>query len=337
MKMNKILNDKKNVVIIILTIIFFLILGLKNVFADAVSSSSVSMSSTDSTRVKYRLDLLASKPRPSTCPGHKICIATSFKVGDYVQMIPTSTSYTIPSSLTGYDSDQTIMPSQLRLWRVIRINQDGTIEMVSEYLSYNYVYFKGTVGYANIVGALNFISKLYGNSKYTIKTRYVGYKSQTEFIFDTSNFDGTKSSYPWSDSTTTELYRASSNENLGGGDTLYQYDLDLISAATGSRLWAYSCSNDSTCSSHSNTGIYWLASRQYWRGAGNTEFYGRYIDGSGHIWTHSTSSISKGFREYYYGWSDDSWGAKIRPIVYLKPGVIPSSGNGTSSSPYILP
>ncbi len=70
-------------------------------------------------------------------------------VGDYVAYTPSKTRYDIANSLTGMDKysetdstlvaiknagKQTIKPSELNLWRVIKKNEDGTIEIVSEYV-----------------------------------------------------------------------------------------------------------------------------------------------------------------------------------------------------------
>ena len=55
-------------------------------------------------------------------------------------MTPTSTSYTLPNELSGCDGTSStciqkeINPSELNLWRVIRKNEDGTIDAVSEYV-----------------------------------------------------------------------------------------------------------------------------------------------------------------------------------------------------------
>ena len=86
-----------------------------------------------------------------------------FKLGDYVNMTPTKTSFTVPMTLTGYTSDQTINPSELNLWRVIKINDNGTVEMVSEYVSSTKIFYRGQIGFTNYVGTLNYIAKQYEN------------------------------------------------------------------------------------------------------------------------------------------------------------------------------
>lgn len=100
-----------------------------------------------------------------TCPDGYICekIKNSLAVGDYVSMTPTKTSYTTDTSKTGYTSTQTINPQELNLWRVISINDDGTVDMVSEYVSSTEIYFQGQTGYLNFVGYLNELSSQYEN------------------------------------------------------------------------------------------------------------------------------------------------------------------------------
>ena len=82
--------------------------------------------------------------------GHNL--TNEVQIGQYVSMTPTSTSYKISKGLTGYSSDQTINPSELNLWRVIKKNEDGTIEMVSDSISSKYVYFNGQTGFLKLVG-----------------------------------------------------------------------------------------------------------------------------------------------------------------------------------------
>ncbi len=136
-------------------------------------------------------------------------------------MTPVAESYTISKELTGYTEDQTITPNELTLWRVLQINQDGTIEIISEYTSSNEIYFKGEVGYRNCIGVLNDIASTYTNSKYTIGSRYPGYNGQTEFI--------TKS-------LSTESINA---EAFGAGYNIYNNDLNLIQSVLNTKI-AYS-------------------------------------------------------------------------------------------------
>ena len=67
---------------------------------------------------------------------HKVRLVDLVNLGDYVEMTPTSTSYTISSSMTGYSTNQTINPSELNLWRVInRWNDRNGIRICFKYSS----------------------------------------------------------------------------------------------------------------------------------------------------------------------------------------------------------
>ena len=47
---------------------------------------------------------------------YNLAKTTNFKVGDYVKMTPTKTSFTVPMTLTGSTVNKTINPSELNLW-----------------------------------------------------------------------------------------------------------------------------------------------------------------------------------------------------------------------------
>lgn len=80
-------------------------------------------------------------------------LTNKLKIGDFVSYTPNSTSYKV----TGADTesannkeriifDRTINPSELNLWRMIRKNDDGTVDVVSEYVSKEKVGIKGDNG-----------------------------------------------------------------------------------------------------------------------------------------------------------------------------------------------
>ena len=241
---------------------------------------------------------------------------TEFKVGDYVSMTPEKTSFNIPKTLTGYENDQTINPSELNLWRVIKINDDATVDMVSEYVSSIDIYFTGQTGYQNLIGTLNYIAKQYENKKYTSGSRHMGYGGQTEYITDVSKFTYPA---PWT-STTSD----NSNESLGGGDILHRIDELLILSAIG-KLIAKNLNGTVTA--------YWEASRFYFYWAEtNYDWSGRVISVDGY----SSRLYNDNFYDYYGGFKEYSEGHSIRPIVTLKSGVKASSGDGSSDSPYML-
>ena len=244
--------------------------------------------------------------------------AVAFKTGDYVKMTPTSTSYTITTAMTGYDTDQTINPSELNLWRVISINSDGTMDLVSEYVSSTNVYFQGKTGYQNFISSLNQIASQYTNSKYTTASRHMGYNGQTGTITDTSALDSTTA--PWTSSTSSST--SMSDESKGGGDREYQKDFNLVKSVLGTAV--------ANKVGTTEAAPYWLASRKYSYNSSTVWYFsGRGIGTGGGLGGSSLYVYRSGSLLTY------RYSRAVRPIITLKSGLTPS-GSGTSSSPYVL-
>ena len=250
----------------------------------------------------------------SFCPSGYACIQkkTTLALGDYVKMTPTKSSYTTDKSKTGYSSTQTINPQELNLWRVIKINNDGTVEMISEHVSSTEVYFKGKTGYQNFVGYLNVLASQYENSTYTKGSKYFGYNGQTEYITDTSKFTNPA---PWTCRTGDS--GCSTVESQGGGDTLYEKDYNLINTVLGNRLASKSGGGGSS---------YWMASRYYhYYSSSRYDWSGRAVD----------ASRDTGNTLYFYDSSSfypADYSNSLRPIVVLKSG-LKYNGVGTKSNP----
>ena len=246
------------------------------------------------------------------------------KLGDYVSLTPSQTSYTIKTSLTGYTSDQTINPSELNLWRVIDIHSDGSFDAVSEYVSSTGVYFRGAIGYANVVGGLQTIAAQYAKSEYTISTRMIGYAGQTPTIVDRSTFDGSQTT-PASTISSQTPTTGIGEEYSGGvaGDTLYLKDYSLVKKVYGSVKANKVGTSTST--------DYWLASRSFLYG--NTSYIEYYAIGV----SYEGNLQRKLLRRYEFGkWVDANPNYSLRPIITLKSGITTSGGSGTKDSPYSL-
>ena len=267
-----------------------------------------SKSGLSSTNVQDALDELYGK----SCPDGYVCLKkkNTLALGDYVKMTPTKSSYTTDASKTGYTSTQTINPQELNLWRVIKLNDDGTVEMISEHVSSVAVYFRGQTGYQNLVGYLNVLASQYENSAYTKGSRYFGYNGQTEYITDTSKFTNPA---PWTSST-----GSGTVESQGGGDTLYTTDYNLINTVLGTRVAAKPGGSSAS---------YWIASRYYNYSSSTTyRWSGRIVSSSG--------STSYSYLYSYKGSSFSTNGSSIslRPIVVLKSG-LQYEGVGTEDYP----
>ena len=285
------------------------ILGASNTVTYDNSHSSLS-----ATNVKDALDELYDR---MNCPDGYTCVLP----GDYISYTPSSTSYSIDSTKTNYTyGSQTINPSELNLWRVLSVNNDGTVDIISEYVSSVNIYFRGQVGYQNLVGYLNVIASQYVNSAYTSRSRYFGYNGQTEYITNTSYFVNPA---PWTCSTGETCSPDPDNyEAYGGGDTGYISDYNLVETVLGSRS-AYKVGTTTATA-------YWMASRYYtYASSTNRHMWaGRYITGTG----------NKNYNSFYYydgGFKTGSYALALRPIVTLKSG-LHYSGSGTSSNPLTL-
>ena len=296
--------------------------ALNKIYATDVDIDTTNISELSSgSTLKDALDGLYKKANSTDCPSGYKCFTkkSTPEVGDYIKMTPTSTSYTTDTSKTGYTSTQTINPSELDMWRVIKVNSDGTIEVVSENISSTAVYFKGQTGYKNLVGYLNELANQYQNTKYTIKARHMGYNGQTEYLTDTANtVDSTETTAPWTCDTGESCNPV---ESQGGGDTLYTNDTDLVKNAIGTLV-----ANKKGLSASD----YWLASRHYYyRSSSDWYYYGRIISSSGNV------SFNKLY-SYYGGFSAGNGSYCLRPILTLKSGISYTAVPGTSEDPFVL-
>ena len=266
------------------------------------------------------------------------------KVGDYISMTPTATSYTIGSDLTGYTSDQAINPSELNLWRVINKNADGTVEMVSDRVSSKSVYFDSKTGFRNLINSLNIIAAQYTDGLHIQSTRHVGYNNQIGILEDTIKF--ASSSKPWPIQTSNgswgecveSKYLCGENEDDGAGDIGYERDYNLINSVYGSMIGNDNLGKAST---------YWLASRYYSTGDSERWSYGgrkvssngELSDGLLYITSRDGTILNSGnsYTSLMSGGNPRRTAARLRVIVTLKTNTEILKGEGTSDIPYILP
>lgn len=255
------------------------------------------------------------------CPSKTFCIPYKFELaeGDYVSYTPEIESYSTDPEYTGWDTIETIYPSELNLWRVLNVNSDGTIELISEYVSSTGVTFYGATGYLNYVGYLNMLADQYKTEGITVDARHFGYNGQTEFIEDTDPTSIFVNPAPFTCSTGgTCSPDPDDNEDKGGGDTLYTTDYNKVESVLGTRK-AYEVGKTTFAN-------YWMASRNYRYG---TSFY---------IWQLRLMSIynwDTTFDVYKYGTSGfvgSNQKYHLRPIVKLKSG-LSYEGLGTIEHP----
>ena len=245
---------------------------------------------------------------------------SSLSLGSYVSYTPSSTSYTTDTAKTGYTSSQTINPSELNLWRVLSVNNDGTVDIISEYTSSVSIYFKGQTAYQNITGYLNELAAQYENSTYTSGSRHFGYNGQTEYITDTTYFTNPA---PWACSTgETCSPDPDDYEAYGGGDDGYLSDNNLVNNVLGTNI---------AMKSGTTTKVsYWTASRYY-----------HYLNTPNYYWRARSITTSGSFSnvllyQYTGSFNSSASNAYLRPIVKLKANLYCGSGTGASDSPCVL-
>ena len=232
------------------------------------------------------------------------------EVGSYIYMMPLRNSYSYNDS--GVSTPQSVDLSELSLWRVLKISDDGIVA-ISHYTSTNSVAFYGPMGYANYVGVLNNIAKQYQDNRYTVGSRMIGYNGQTERITMTNLFDDTFKD----DNCKTPTV----SEQLGGGDELYKEDTDLVKSVYGN-LVAHTRGT--------TTGTqYLIPSRKYvYRNPQNCCYVGCKISESGDV------DCNSALRQYDGNWNSGVVSGRIRPILVFKPDISPTGGDGTEEIPY---
>ncbi len=94
------------------------------------------------------------------------------EIGDYVAYKPDQASnYSLSSSASGYTTNQTVPQENLN-WRVLSINDDGTVDLISYMPTSTSIYFESAKGYNNGVYILNDIAaKQYSNSSLGVTAR----------------------------------------------------------------------------------------------------------------------------------------------------------------------
>ncbi len=259
-------------------------------------------------------------------------IVAGLETGRYISVIPDQSSYTLGTELTGYTEDQTIQPNELTLWRIISMNEDGTMDAISEYTSSRGVSFSTTTGYKNYVKTLKTIAEQYQNSKYTKNARIVGYQGQTEELQDTSSFDGTKIIPPMRTST----FQMNTIEEFlqgVGGDTYYRNDIEKIKNTYQEDLETYGESGLIAygVENKDNKQEYYTSSRMFNYTSDNYyNFSCSFVNKKGIV----DSSCSMRF--YISEWMDRTSSKRIRPIITIKSQVEIESGLGTKEDPYRL-
>ncbi len=265
--------------------------------------------------------IFAEEGKPETPKEEEDIVPTELQIGQYVQMVPSKTEYSITGDMTGCTGttitntscpfNQTINPSELTLWRVLRVNEDGTYDMVSDSISNEKIYLKGAIGSKKLIGTLNKIASQYTDNKYVVRTRAMGFNGQVEEL------DGFPSGLA-----------NPIGEAYGKGDMLYITDTDLVQSVYGS-LRAHRVGENNVYR------VYWLASRYHINGKHTNDLTGNYFDGRGVLASGDLGTLPL----YAFDTSKSieyAKGMHIRPIVTLSHKFAITGGNGAKDTPYIL-
>ena len=256
----------------------------------------------------YNSDCSSYEDKTSDSALHNLSFMS--KLGSYVEMIPTGSNFRV---------DRDIDVSKTNLWRVLKKNSDGTLELIADNPSDGFYMPQGNSSYLNYVDMVNGYASHYKNDKYTINTRCPGYNGQTQKI-DSNNFVIPSSFFISPSSlSTTDATVDNSNEKIGGGDVMYQQDLDLINNVYGTLKANKPYYVGSRVKRIEHKSIY----QWYWDG--------RIIDYSGNL--KSISFITRCSNTCAAGYSGY---AGIRPIITMKANLVIESGKGTKAKPFVL-
>ena len=277
------------------------------------------------------------------------------EIGDYIDYTPdTASSYYLSSTYSGFSSDQTISQITNIKWKIMSINNDGTVDITTESPVNSRVTLRGATGYNNGVYILNDIGRqLYSNSSLNA----VGRSINLEDIEKHYNDAGKK-------------YRDDyvSADGVKYGDTKtynseYGYYPSLYAQEIGSGINSTSTKNDGLNKSDSseltteeyNNANTLTVTQTFYRVPGSNEYYNDnfydvigeigwiatrvvdcYVNGSDHAaaFSFATISIPISNMAYFSKNSRVQISSYLRPVVTLPSSIKVTGGEGTSSSPY---
>ena len=98
----------------------------------------------------------------------------NLEIGQYVEYTPdTANEYSLEYQYSGWTTNQSISQESFK-WRILSVNEDGTIDIISDKPTNKTIYFCGALGYNNIVYFLNDIcAKQYSNKKLGLTARSI--------------------------------------------------------------------------------------------------------------------------------------------------------------------
>ena len=287
------------------------------------------------------------------------------KIGDYVEYTPdTASTYSLTSAVSGYTSNQSI-PQETMKWQIMSVNEDGTVDLISETSTSQKVYLFGNLGYNNGVWILNDIcSKQYSNKSLGITARSIKIEDIESKLSDIgietrneSNLYGTQygdTFKPINQNTYYPLLYARENGSGVNTDTIKKDGIGrsesyYTTPTTETGTWATSLT-----ATQMNYDLDLTTNNNYFI---NEEFYnliskGEYTIASRAANCYSDASDCIGFKLFVvkgsakkllgsdlvasYGGSTAfvSWGLGLRPVATLGANIEFTSGDGSIDNPY---
>lgn len=291
------------------------------------------------------------------------------KVGDYVSYkTQEGNSYTSKADKNGV-KDQTFETTGNEIWRVLSIEDDGSINLVSSDViktSTNQVYsLKGGKGYINIIDELNNICKIYANGEKAVSARSIKYEDiynlfGIEEIANELEVDLT--TYSTEDEKWNAIYKKIAEKNAMFVDQLYF--LEDVSIDTDAKYKPSSTAGEGyEYDENLTVKNFWLDTFDLDKVNNSTDLlklafptddnYGYWLANTGVQGTKSTPGYKNSQANYYVyvgsgkriykdtifnsiNHSEKNYNSYIRPVVTLDKNTNVDGGTGTADTPYII-
>ena len=241
--------------------------------------------------------------------GTKTTLVDKVELGDYISYTPSMNSYTILKSDSHSDSDQIINPSKLTLWRVLRKNENGTLDIVSENMVSFGLYYCIQL-FDNYVGTLNKVAKAYETNGITVRSRALGYDRTLESDQSSegnSDLENDK-----------RLFYGRIIDSMASYSYRNGYVTDqILLGRAGIDVWAEDLNPVKPDSLTKDS--YWLASKDEYSFVHFVDFYSTYLGDKAERGANGGYAIRG-----------------IRPVVVLSTEVKITGGDGTEYSPYTI-
>ena len=310
--------------------------------------------------------------------GNYVANREGLQVGQYVEYVPdtyvnptdSSSNYTLSTDVSGYSSEQQIAQLKDLKWRIMSINADGTVEIISDntYDSGTRIYLRGATGYNNGVYILNDIAeKQYSNRSLNATARSInlediekrmnstGIAARDEYTANGVQYGGTKT-YKGSYSYYPNIY---AEENGSGINTEEVKTNGIGVSAEGSSNFEVPSTETPAYRQASENGLtvtqnyYFMTKSETSDYFDDTNFYQLIFDTNTYYWLASRyalcwypyadfglrfvrSSTLGGYILFYSGDSMSINNYGLRAVVSLGSGVEFTEGDGSEGNPYKL-